>query len=110
VICLGDPGPWMAAGMTGGVIFIALWPELGLDVAAIRRRLAKGARCQVGTALGPQDVRQITELLTEYAQLLEESGQVGEAELARDFAQSPVGRFARVLPRSSQVAQDLSTE
>ena len=43
-IVLGDPGPWVCSGMTGGIVYLTLQPEMGLDVAALKRRLAKGAK------------------------------------------------------------------
>ena len=43
-IVLGDPGPWICSGMTGGVVYLRLQPEMGLDLAALKRRLAKGAK------------------------------------------------------------------
>ncbi len=47
VIVLGDPGPWMCAGMTGGVLYLRLQPHLNFDQAAIQRRLGKGAKVVV---------------------------------------------------------------
>ena len=47
-VVLGDPGPWMCAGMTGGVVYQRLQPDKGMDLAALRRRIARGARVQIG--------------------------------------------------------------
>ena len=47
VVVLGDPGPWICCGMTGGVVYIRLRPELGFDQTAIERRLAKGANVKI---------------------------------------------------------------
>ena len=29
-LVLGDPGPWICAGMTGGVVYVRHQPEMGL--------------------------------------------------------------------------------
>ncbi len=42
-VVLGDPGPWICAGMTGGVIYQCLYPEYGFDADSVKRRLARGA-------------------------------------------------------------------
>ena len=42
VLVLGDPGPWICAGMTGGIIYQRIQPEMNLTVDAIRRRIAAG--------------------------------------------------------------------
>jgi glutamate synthase (NADPH/NADH) large chain len=110
VVCLGDPGPWMAAGMTGGVVYVALWPHWGLDLEAVRRRLARGATCRIEATLAAADVRSIGRLLGEYADLLAQSGQAEAADRVRRLGGAPQGAFARVVPASSQVAPEVSTE
>ena len=40
VLVLGDPGPWICAGMTGGSLYLRLQPEKNFDREAIRRRVA----------------------------------------------------------------------
>ena len=42
-VVLGDPGPWICAGMTGGVIFQCLYPEHGFGRENLQRRFARGA-------------------------------------------------------------------
>ncbi len=42
-LVLGDPGPWLCSGMTGGVVYLLIDEELGLTTEALRRRLATGA-------------------------------------------------------------------
>jgi glutamate synthase (NADPH/NADH) large chain len=109
-VCLGDPGPWMAAGMTGGVVYVRLWPELGLDLEALRRRLARGATCVADDALEEADRARVGDLLYEYADLLEESGQDEEALWVRSLLPPAPGAFARIRPRGAQVNQEVSTE
>lgn len=42
-LVLGDPGPWICAGMTGGVVYLRHDSSLGLTEQALKRRIAKGA-------------------------------------------------------------------
>src|SRR5262249_57736053 len=44
---LGDPGPWLCSGMTGGVVYLKLDEEMGLNIDALKRRLAKGAEVEI---------------------------------------------------------------
>ena len=109
VVVLGDPGPWICSGMTGGVVYLRLAPELGLDEAALRRRIAKGARVQ----LAPVDSRgeaDIQELLGEYAGYLRDSGQHAEAAEVERLAAACRQHFVAVRPAQQQVDQAVSTE
>ena len=65
---LGDPGPWICAGMTGGVVYLRHQPEMGLTKEAIGRRIAKGAKVFVSdlNEKGKQDVQ---ELLGQYIRI-----------------------------------------
>lgn len=40
-VVLGDPGPWICAGMTGGVVYLRHQPELGLTESALQKELQK---------------------------------------------------------------------
>lgn len=62
VIIMGDPGPWICSGMTGGRVYLRYQPELGLDEQALRRRIAKGAKVAL-RVLDAQGERDIEELL-----------------------------------------------
>ena len=44
VVVLGDPGPWLCSGMTGGVVYVRQNDDWGLDEPAVRRRLSKAAK------------------------------------------------------------------
>ena len=46
-LVLGDPGPWICAGMTGGVIYLRHQPQAGLTKEALQRRIAKGAKVSI---------------------------------------------------------------
>src|SRR5690606_15926657 len=73
-VVMGDPGPWICAGMTGGVIYQRIQPELGLDEAAIKRRVAKGAKVSI-SALNDKGRSDLSELLGLYRTELENAGQ-----------------------------------
>lgn len=72
VVVLGDPGPWMCSGMTGGVVYVRQNPEWNLDEAAIRRRLSKAAKVSI-VELDESDEAQVAELLAPYRAALAES-------------------------------------
>ncbi len=119
VVVLGDPGPWICSGMTGGVIYCRQNPDWNLDSSAIRRRLSKTAKVTM-LELDESDEAQVADLLAKYRQALEESGQPEAAArldpliagtgraLHRALAGDPAGgsehldRIAR--PRASRAA------
>src|SRR5258708_23268975 len=109
-VVLGDPGPWMCSGMTGGVVYIRLQPELGMDLAALERRLAKGAVVAIVDKLDAADETNLAELLGGYADALDEGNQPEEATEAPELAVAPHGPFAKVIARNQQVDPSVSTE
>ncbi|MDI3298515.1 MAG: glutamate synthase-related protein [Bacillota bacterium] len=108
-VVLGDPGPWLCSGMTGGVVYLRHEPAWGLDEAALRRRVAKGARVRLAP-LGERGLGDVRELLGEYAQELEASGQPQEAERIRALAASAAEHFLALVPETEQVDPAISTE
>ncbi len=108
-LVLGDPGPWMCSGMTGGVVYLRLRPELGFDEAAIRRRIARGAKVAV-SALDEGDWASVTELLDAYRDELATGGQA-EA-VAHISAVHAAGKttFVKIVPENQQVDASISTE
>src|SRR4029453_15754175 len=74
VVVLGDPGPWLCSGMTGGVVYVRQNEEWKLDEAAIRRRLSKAAKVSL-VPLDESDEARVVELLTAYRSALAASGQ-----------------------------------
>lgn len=100
VLILGDPGPYAFSGMTGGVVYQKLTPEMGFDLAALRRRIALGAQVEVHP-LAEADVPQVLELLGCYLEALEKTYQYETAEQIRGWsgaAEIPL-RFVKVLPK-----------
>ena len=99
VIILGDPGPWMCAGMSGGVVYQRIQPEMGLDRSAIERRIALGATVGIFDldACGLDDVR---ELLSYYIQTLEKNNQAEAATAIRTLCAEPRQHFVMIAPPS----------
>lgn len=108
-VVLGDPGPWICAGMTGGVIYVKLSPDFGFDENALRRRLAKSAKVSI-LPVDDNDIRNIHELLSAYADELERSGQWREANRIRNLMGDVDRWFVKIVPVNQQADQSVSTE
>ncbi|MFC5775045.1 hypothetical protein ACFPT3_14175 [Ectobacillus antri] len=108
-LVLGDPGPWMCAGMTGGVIYVRHQPEMGLTKEALTRRIAKGANVTL-QAVSSTGVADITELLLHYAHVLRLSNQEDEAQYVTDLLLDISGNFLEVIPTKEQADPAVSTE
>ncbi len=108
-VVLGDPGPWICAGMTGGIVYVKLSPDLGFDENAIRRRLAKSAKVNI-LPVDDNDVRNIKELLGAYAEELERSGQWQQARRIRELMDDADRWFVKIVPINQQADQTVSTE
>jgi glutamate synthase (NADPH/NADH) large chain len=108
-VVLGDPGPWICAGMTGGVIYQRLVPEMGLDKGAIERRIAKGAKVKI-EPIGAQSKKDLTELLAAYHTELTGSGQAEAAAKIEALQGSLETNFVRIAPVGLQADQSVATE
>ncbi|HEX6184056.1 MAG TPA: glutamate synthase-related protein [Pyrinomonadaceae bacterium] len=97
-LVLGDPGPWLCSGMTGGVVYLLLEEALGLDGDALRRRLAAGARVHIGE-VDDGDEASLRELLGRYRDALAEGQHHAEAEEVARLAEDWRARFVKVTPR-----------
>lgn len=95
---LGDPGPWLCSGMTGGVVYLRIDETVDLTVDALRRRLARGASVRIMPVAGPEDEKNIKELLTSYASALRESNQRDEANEVMDLTRNWSKNFVKVVP------------
>ncbi len=109
VVVLGDPGPWICAGMTGGVLYLRLQPHLNFDQAAIQRRLAKGAKVVI-QEVGEHDLKNLQELLTTYAEELRQNHQSEEAEKILNLLVDWKNTFVRIVPLGQQEDQRFATE
>ncbi len=109
VIVLGDPGPWICAGMTGGVLYLRLQPHLNFDQAAIQRRLARGAKVVI-QEVGEDDLKNLRDLLTVYAEELRQNHQADESQKALNLLVDWKNAFVRVVPLGQQEEQRFATE
>jgi glutamate synthase (NADPH) large chain len=108
-IVLGDPGPWMCAGMTGGVIYVRNAPELGLTKEAYFNRMAKGASVSVLT-IDENSKKDINELLEQYKTLLTQHNQTDEAQFVQSLLEDISQNFLRIVPKKEQADPSVSTE
>ncbi|WP_409304408.1 glutamate synthase-related protein [Peribacillus sp. SCS-155] len=106
---LGDPGPWICAGMTGGVVYLRHQPEAGLTKEAVQRRIAKGANVSI-ERLSEHGIQDVTELLGTYVGLLLQQGQAEEASSLEKLLQDPSKHFLQVVPVKEQADPSVSTE
>lgn len=109
VIVLGDPGPWICSGMTGGVVYVRMQPSLGLDEAAVKRRLAKAAKVYT-TRIGQRGKKDLVELLSIYHKTLLETGQTEAAAEALDLLMDCERQFIAIIPVTQQADPTITTE
>lgn len=99
VLVLGDPGPWLCAGMSGGTLYQRIQPEMNLTVEAVRKRIAKGATVEIREldARGAQDV---IDLLGSYISTLEANNQAEEVAHLYPLLNHPEQYFVMLAPPS----------
>jgi glutamate synthase (NADPH/NADH) large chain len=95
--------------MTGGVLYLRLQPHLNFDQAAIQRRLGKGAKVAV-QEVGENDLKNLRELLTIYAEELKQNHQAEESQKILNLLVDWKNTFVRVVPLGKQVEQRFATE
>lgn len=108
-LVLGDPGPWICAGMTGGVVYLRHDPEMGLDEQALQARIAKGAKVSI-EPLSETGISDVTELLTKYHEELIAQKQLDEAGYIDNLLKDPEKHFLQVVPVKQQADPAVSTE
>ncbi len=95
-LVLGDPGPWLCSGMTGGVVYVLTDDERGLTREVIERRLAAGAKVKVTEV--PEGESGLVELLGEYSRALRDAEQYGEADEVERLLEVAYSRFVKIAP------------
>ncbi|CAN5477979.1 glutamate synthase-related protein [soil metagenome] len=108
-VVLGDPGPWMCAGQTGGRVYLRVNDELNLDRAALERRRGRGAKVEI-SELDAQGVLDVQELLGHYCDELRGSAQDAEADRISALARAADEHFLMAIPESEQADPSISTE
>ncbi len=96
---LGDPGPWLCSGMTGGVVYLKLDEEMRLNVEALDRRLAKGAEVEIVPVNAGEDEKNVREMLTKYIDVLSQHEQKEEAEAMRRLLRDWRTSFVKAVPK-----------
>jgi glutamate synthase (NADPH/NADH) large chain len=109
VVVLGDPGPWLCSGMTGGVVYVRQNPDWNLDEAAVRRRLSKAAKVSLAQP-DDADATTIAELLSAYQAALRASGQEETAFALQPLIDEPAEHFIAINPVTQQADPNISTE
>lgn len=97
VVVLSDPGPWICSGMTGGVIYQCLYPELGFTLDSVRFRLATGADVSL-EQVSDQGLEDISYLLKIYISELKATFQEEEAREVQMILDSSKKRFITIVP------------
>jgi glutamate synthase (NADPH/NADH) large chain len=102
VVIMGDPGPFAFSGMTGGIVYQMLTPEMGFGFPALQRRIALGAQVQI-LELEPCDTADLQRLLGYYGEALEQTYQYETAEQIHSLCDDKelLGRFIKVVPKPS---------
>lgn len=108
-LVLGDPGPWICSGMTGGRVYLRHNPPLGLTEGALRKRIAKGAKVAL-TVLDSQGELDVADLLFALHRELRKSGQTEAAKRLSPLLHHPAEHFWMVQPGAEQTDQDVATE
>ncbi|MDD9956126.1 MAG: glutamate synthase-related protein [Anaerolineaceae bacterium] len=96
-LVLGDPGPWICAGMTGGVIYQRIQPEMNLTVEAIRSRIAPGASVDI-YSLDETGTSDVQEMLGIYIKTLEDNRQADAVQHLYNLKSRPQDYFIRIAP------------
>ncbi|MCL4560583.1 MAG: glutamate synthase, partial [Chloroflexi bacterium] len=109
VLVLGDPGPWICAGMTGGVLYLRFQPEWSFDWAAIQRRIARGATVNL-LAVGDADENNLKALIGEYSNELARNHQKEEARRVSGYLQNWKDAFVKIEAVGRQLDQSVASE
>ncbi|MFW5691296.1 MAG: glutamate synthase-related protein, partial [Chloroflexota bacterium] len=96
-LVLGDPGPWMCAGMSGGVVYQRVQPEMGLTLDALRARIARGAMVDI-FPLDDTGVEDVSELLGRYIHTLEINNQAEATQHLYSLLRNPREHFVKIAP------------
>ena len=98
-LVLGDPGPWMCSGMTGGTIFFRIDPAMNLTEEALERRLAKGSIVEL-SPVEAEDAESLLELLGTYHEVLTSHPAHSKmATFVEDLMQNWQTSFVKCAPR-----------
>ena len=102
VVILGDPGPYAFAGMTGGVVYQMLTPEMGFDENALRKRVSLSAHIDI-LPVEEVDIEDIRVLLGHYHKALLQTDQPDTAAQISKLwlPQSVLAHFVKIIPHNN---------
>jgi glutamate synthase (NADPH/NADH) large chain len=109
VLVLGDPGPWICAGMTGGTLYLRLQPEWNFDRTAIQRRIASGAIVNL-RAVDDTDEANLNYLIGEYSNELARNHQKETARQVSDYLRDWKDAFMKIEAVGRQLDQSVASE
>ncbi len=109
VLVLGDPGPWICAGMTGGVLYLHIQPHLNFDWAAVQRRIARGAVVNL-RVVDDTDETNLRFLIGEYSSELARNHQKDEARQVSGYLQNWRDSFVKIEAEGRQLDQSIASE
>ncbi|MCL4512209.1 MAG: glutamate synthase-related protein [Bacteroidetes bacterium] len=96
-VVLGDPGPWMCSGMTGGVIYFRIDESVGLTTDALSRRLAKNSSVKI-FSVDETDEENLRYLIGEYVSELEKANQFENADRVASLIDNYKSNFVKGIP------------
>jgi len=99
-LVLGDPGPWLCSGMTGGIVYLRVDEMMGLNEDALKRRLASGADVVIAPVEGSEDEHNIKELLGKYISVLTNREQKDDVDEVRVMMQNWKTSFVKAVPQT----------
>ena len=105
VVVLGDPGPWICSGMTGGVIYCHLDKTMGMTRETLKARLAKGAGVSL-RKLNENDIKDVNNLLLEYHKELLHSFQNEEARSVSRIMTHSSTSFVKIVAREEEALKN----
>jgi glutamate synthase (NADPH/NADH) large chain len=108
-LVMGDPGPWICAGMTGGTVYLRHDATVGLTKDTLTKRIAKGAKVSINS-LSKKGIEDVKELLTSYIEVLKEHQQFEEVAYLQPLLENPEENFLQVVPMKEQADPAVSTE
>jgi glutamate synthase (NADPH/NADH) large chain len=85
--------------MTGGVVYLKLDQEMGLNIDALKRRLAKGAEVEIVPVNASEDEKNVREMLTKYIDTLSQHEQKEEADAMRRLLRDWQSSFVKAVPK-----------
>ena len=95
---LGDPGPWMCAGMTGGVIYQRIQPEMKPDRGTLFGGGSPTAHRLTSTLSAKVTCNRCTNMLSRYIQTLEVNNQPEAVQHLYNLLRRPQDYFVKIAP------------